>query len=290
MAYNFSKGSQVIGDLKAADDAQRNTVIDFGEDQIEFQTSGSTRMTVSNQGVQVTGLMIGDEYSLPDTDGSADQVIKTDGNGTLSFATISGGSGSPGGSDTQVQINNGGSFGGSSGLTFDGDTLFVSSSLQLVGDQRLYDPDFASDNERKRSFTYKSHRHFRLISANTWHDVVSFRPYKTGTTTDPESNSFYAVVGFRLEIHGSTGGVGAGSKSRVGHVAYNGSSAGSANASDTSLGNPISTQVNMSGWTTTLQINPNQSGATSFTGVVYVEVYFTRGEGSNGNNIEWSIT
>lgn len=53
MSYNFSKGSQVIGDLKAADDAQRNTLIDFGEDQIDFQTSGSARLQVINTGVRV---------------------------------------------------------------------------------------------------------------------------------------------------------------------------------------------------------------------------------------------
>lgn len=52
MSHNFSKGSQVIGDLKAADDAERNTLIDFGEDQIDFQTSGSVRLRVNNSGVQ----------------------------------------------------------------------------------------------------------------------------------------------------------------------------------------------------------------------------------------------
>jgi len=52
MAYKFSKGSQVIGDLKSADDAERNTLIDFGEDQIDFQTSGSVRMQITNNGVQ----------------------------------------------------------------------------------------------------------------------------------------------------------------------------------------------------------------------------------------------
>ena len=55
MSYKYSKGPQVIGDLKAADDAERNTLIDFGEDQIEFQTSGSTRLKVDNNGAQVTG-------------------------------------------------------------------------------------------------------------------------------------------------------------------------------------------------------------------------------------------
>ena len=48
MSYKYSKGSQVIGDLKAADDAQGDTLIDFGEDRIDFQTSGSVRLTVEN--------------------------------------------------------------------------------------------------------------------------------------------------------------------------------------------------------------------------------------------------
>jgi len=55
MSYKYSKGSQVIGDLKAADDTQRDTLIDFGEDQIDFQTSGSTRMQINNTGVDVQG-------------------------------------------------------------------------------------------------------------------------------------------------------------------------------------------------------------------------------------------
>ena len=47
MSYKYSKGSQVIGDLKAADDTQRDTLIDFGEDYIGLQTSGSLRMVIS---------------------------------------------------------------------------------------------------------------------------------------------------------------------------------------------------------------------------------------------------
>jgi len=53
MSYNYSKGAQVIGDLKAADDAERNTLIDFGEDMIDFQTSGSVRLQVNNDGVYI---------------------------------------------------------------------------------------------------------------------------------------------------------------------------------------------------------------------------------------------
>ena len=53
MSYKYSKGAQVIGDLKAADDTQRDTLIDFGEDQIDFQTSGSVRLQVNNDGVYI---------------------------------------------------------------------------------------------------------------------------------------------------------------------------------------------------------------------------------------------
>ena len=53
MSYKISVGSQVIGDLKSADDAQRDTLIDFGEDQIDFQTSGTVRLQVNNNGVYI---------------------------------------------------------------------------------------------------------------------------------------------------------------------------------------------------------------------------------------------
>ena len=53
MSYKYSKGSQVIGDLKAADDTERNTQIDFEEDYIGFETSGSAVMVVSGSKVGI---------------------------------------------------------------------------------------------------------------------------------------------------------------------------------------------------------------------------------------------
>ncbi len=47
MAFKYSKGSTVQGDIKAADDTQRDTLIDFGEDYIGLETSGSVRMVIS---------------------------------------------------------------------------------------------------------------------------------------------------------------------------------------------------------------------------------------------------
>ena len=51
MSYKFSRGAQVIGDLKAADDTERDTLIDFGEDVIDFQTSGSSVLKISGSHV-----------------------------------------------------------------------------------------------------------------------------------------------------------------------------------------------------------------------------------------------
>jgi hypothetical protein len=88
MALNYSKGAQVIGDLKAADDAERNTLIDFGEDRIDLQTSGSTRFKISGSNGEIT---FNEAYTFPISDGSSEQVIKTNGNGILSWADQSGG-------------------------------------------------------------------------------------------------------------------------------------------------------------------------------------------------------
>jgi len=54
MSYKYSNGGFTVqGDIKAADDAERNTIIDFGEDLIQLQTSGSTRLHINNDGVYI---------------------------------------------------------------------------------------------------------------------------------------------------------------------------------------------------------------------------------------------
>ena len=53
MSFNYSKGTQVIGDLKAADDAQRDTMIDFEDNYIGLVTSGSTSMVLSGSKVGI---------------------------------------------------------------------------------------------------------------------------------------------------------------------------------------------------------------------------------------------
>jgi len=75
---------------------------------------------------------INSQYTFPTSDGGNGQVMQTDGGGNLSWASVSGGSGSPGGSDGDVQFNNGtGGFDGSSDFNWnsgDGILNIVSSA------------------------------------------------------------------------------------------------------------------------------------------------------------------
>ena len=72
-------------------------------------------------GVSGSSIAVSNEFILPTSDGSTNQVMQTDGSGNVSWATVSGGTGStsPAGSDTFIQFNDGGSFGANSGLTYD---------------------------------------------------------------------------------------------------------------------------------------------------------------------------
>lgn len=61
------------------------------------------------------------------------QIQSDDINYNFSLITGSGGAGNPGGSDTQLQYNNGGSFGGISVATFNGSTVSITSLAATGG-------------------------------------------------------------------------------------------------------------------------------------------------------------
>lgn len=81
-----------------------------------------TSLTVSgNLNVPVASLKV--------SGGTNGYVLRTDGAGNLSWAApTAGGNGSPGGSNTQVQFNDGGSFGGNTNFTFDKTTGILSAN------------------------------------------------------------------------------------------------------------------------------------------------------------------
>jgi len=99
MSYKFSRGSQVIGDLKAQDDTQRDTLIDFGEDQINFETSGSVRLQINNShlssslNLSASAIYYADSVKIIGAPSGQDTVIDNQGNfygNTIDVGTVSG--------------------------------------------------------------------------------------------------------------------------------------------------------------------------------------------------------
>ena len=95
-----------------------------------FYHNNSAKLATSPTGITVTGTInVNSEYSLPSADGSANEVLKTDGSGTISFGAIP-----ASGSNTQVQFNDGGDLAGDSDFTFDkSDNTLTVTNLDVTG-------------------------------------------------------------------------------------------------------------------------------------------------------------
>jgi hypothetical protein len=89
--------------------------------------SGSTSGTVTLQPAAAAGTYT---LTLPTSDGNSGEVLTTDGSGVLSWAASAGGS--PGGSSGQLQYNNAGAFGGTSGITTTGTELTIASGTKTA--------------------------------------------------------------------------------------------------------------------------------------------------------------
>ena len=117
----------------------------FDGTNLQIGSQGDLRLADSDSsnyvGLQApTSLTNNNIYTLPSAVGSANQVLQiasvVGNDATLQWATASGGSSSPGGSDTYVQFNDGSTFGGDAGLTYNKttDTLSVDNIL-AIGNQ-----------------------------------------------------------------------------------------------------------------------------------------------------------
>ena len=92
--------------------------------------NNNKKFETTNSGIQVTGTVnVNGAYTLPTSDGSSGQVLKTDGSGAVTFGALP-----ATGSNTQVQFNDGGSLAGDSDFTFDksSNTLQV-TNLDVLG-------------------------------------------------------------------------------------------------------------------------------------------------------------
>lgn len=90
----------------------------------------NSNISVANQVVVYEYANLGDVGNIYIGGGSANYVLSTDGSGNLSWTeqTGGGGNGVPGGSNTQLQYNNNGVFGGISGFTYDN----ISANLNVT--------------------------------------------------------------------------------------------------------------------------------------------------------------
>ena len=160
MSYKFTKGSQIIGDLKAADDTQRDTQIDFGEDYIGFETSGSARMVLSGSRVgigttspdyrlQVAGNIGLNEFIYHNGDAdtlvqfATDKIILKTGDRAMITAEIKGSQPhevtiNDGGNNVDFVVKGNGSRGGNPAFKVDADTNKVGINGVGTPDESLH--------------------------------------------------------------------------------------------------------------------------------------------------------
>jgi len=87
--------------------------------QLQYKVSSLALGGVPDTLYDGSNLTLGNVANIKITGGTNGYVLQTDGTGNLDWVAQSGGgTGSPGGSNTQIQYNDGGSFGGNTGFTF----------------------------------------------------------------------------------------------------------------------------------------------------------------------------
>jgi len=134
--HNVQTSGQTNGDLLIYNSG--TTIFEFGKTLTgNYLISGGLSATTGTFGQ----LGIYNQFIFPTTDGSPNQVLQTDGAGNVSWATVSGGTGStsPAGLDTQIQFNQGGSFGANSGLTYDYGTNVFKTEAVIGNSTNLFE-------------------------------------------------------------------------------------------------------------------------------------------------------
>jgi filamentous hemagglutinin len=97
--------------------APTSSTLAYGDFIGNSNVSGANLLTTGT--VSATGKITAGAVAYANTDGTNGQVLTTYGNGQTYFSTVSGGGGSPGGANTQIQFNDGSAFAGNSNMTFD---------------------------------------------------------------------------------------------------------------------------------------------------------------------------
>lgn len=101
------------------------------------QVGTLTQLTVSGDSVFQANVNLGSATNVKISGGLTGYVLTTDGTGNVSWQPGAGGSGTPGGANTQIQFNNNGNFAGTSAFTFNN----VSNAVNLTGNLAIRNLD-----------------------------------------------------------------------------------------------------------------------------------------------------
>ena len=144
-------------------------------------TFNSTTNYLTTTNLNVTGeTSLGDIANVSILGGLNGYVLQTDGLGTLTWTASGGnggGNGSPGGSNTQVQFNDAGTFAGDAGFTYDQNTniltVFQANAVTFVGNLT----GIASNATTANTVTYSSQPNITsvgtLINLNVAGEVIA---------------------------------------------------------------------------------------------------------------------
>jgi len=153
-----------------------------------------------------------------------DNNVLTYDSNTGKWKAEAGGSGTPGGSDTQVQYNNGGSFGGNSNFYFDdaisAETLYLLGKIVTYGvwdadEDTGVEFDQGAVDEDKIRFSTGSYERWQIDENGHWLPGVN-NHYDIGTNALPvrkayineiqleDDNSFNGIDDFTLEVNGDS--------------------------------------------------------------------------------------
>lgn len=137
---NASAGNLITIDIGTANIANANIGnLTLANVVFDDATIGNANIgNITNQVKMLAGANLGAVGNVHITGGTSGYYLQTDGAGNLSWAAGGGGGGgSPGGSNTQVQYNNAGSFGGSSTFTFNSSTNLLTATNIAGNGSRL---------------------------------------------------------------------------------------------------------------------------------------------------------
>jgi hypothetical protein len=269
VTINAASGQTIDGSASIVLDAnnQRKVLESTGTGWTVIDVVNSTQNTIDSGDLIVDGVTIRNAFAFPTSDGTNGQVLKTDGNGTLSWENDATGSG--GGSVSSSDLTS-----------------------SVVHYNELYDENYTTNYQQGVSHTRKYHIDIPQKSANTWSSIFSWRPLDaTNPGVELGSSTYYGAVGYTIKIFGKTGGVAGGCVIIVrGHVSYVGGNVAWYNTDDVATwGNVPSFRIHTSNWTSTIQINPNSTGQTFFLGGAYIELHLGRGAGNYGESVYWDI-